>query len=127
MNQDSHGMIQNEMFDREMNRKFSLKSQKLSTEAEPIEWFRGNSAAIEPIWITNQKADKTRNSLVQWAGGEYKWDKKAPILIDNHQMSDYSKFAKRIVQLMTRENDPVNFGAFYLDKLGKCIQILLYL
>lgn len=117
LNARYHGMLQNEMYDSEMKKKFYIKTDKLSKYRKSNEWF-GRNLTFEPIWITNQKVkSEKRHSLAEWAGAEYLWNDQAAFWIN--ELGSYSDLIDKIINLMTRERKQVNFGLFYLDVLDR--------
>lgn len=112
LNQETHGMIQNEMFDADTKSVFSIENGSIGNE-----WF-GHDPAIEPIWISNQKADKERHSLVGWAGGEYSWDGQTAYRLDSNGLAGYTELVGDIIKAMDRKENQVNFGLVYLNALG---------
>ncbi|CAH1773187.1 unnamed protein product, partial [Owenia fusiformis] len=59
---ESHGIIDNNMYDMKMNKRFSISS----SEARNPEWWKG-----EPIWNTLQKQNKTAATFF-WPGSDVK-------------------------------------------------------
>lgn len=112
LNQETHGMIQNEMFDANTKSVFSIENGSIGNE-----WF-GHDPAVEPIWISNQKADKERHSLVGWAGGEYSWDGQTAYRLDSNGLAGYTELVGDIIKAMDRTENQVNFGLVYLNALG---------
>ena len=117
---NEHGMIQNNMYDRNMKKKFILAADKLSEMKKSNLWFGGNKN-IEPIWITNQKASSNRLSASEWAGGEYFWGNQSSIwlpIFGFNSGKTNNHLIDQLIKLFTREKDPINFGAVYFDMLG---------
>jgi len=109
------------MYDREIKEIFNFsKSLKLFDYPGSNKWFGVNSN-VEPIWITNRKAGPDRFSLIEWAGADYMWDNKTSFRINNFEekKEKYYDLSGEIVEAISREKEPVNFVAIYLDKLGK--------
>ncbi|CAF0741783.1 unnamed protein product [Brachionus calyciflorus] len=87
--EESHGIIQNIMYDPVLNKTFNLGMPETYTK----EWF-GQNKLTEPIWATNQKAGNGRYSAAEWLGS-------------NLEFSG---------QNITTAKNPINFGAIYFDE-----------
>lgn len=109
-----HGMLQDEMYDREFDQEFIISAQKITKSNE---WF-GRNSTIEPLWVTNQKAEKNRKSLVKWAGGKYTW-KEDPYRIDYQESEMYDELVDKIIRKLTKKQKPANFAAIHLDILNR--------
>lgn len=120
-------MLQNDMYDRAMKKKFTLASDKLSEVKKSNIWF-GRNQTVEPIWITNQNAASNRLSVSEWAGSEYFWGSQSSIwlpIFGFYSGKTYNQLIDQFIKLFTRETKRVNFGAVYFDVLGNLITLKL--
>jgi len=111
MNEETHGIIQNEMFDRDLNKEFN----HLANESQTIEWY-GQNKQTEPIWITNQKAGGGRRSAAEWIGGGLSFDDQSAIYIPYNNSKPYKELIDQFIALYVRDEEPINFGALYFDE-----------
>lgn len=112
--EESHGILQNNMFDPTLNKTFNYKSN----ESQTIEWYGQNKAA-EPIWITNQKAGDSRLSAAEWIGSNIVFGDTNIVQIPYNRSKTYRELIDQFIGLFTRKFEPINFGALYFDEPGK--------
>jgi len=111
MYEETHGIVQNSMYDRKLNKEFSTKNDSTQT----YEWY-GQNNATEPIWIANQKAGKGRKSAAEWVGAGVSFDDESAIFIPYNNTKPYRKLINQFIELFTRDDEPINFGAIYFDE-----------
>jgi ectonucleotide pyrophosphatase/phosphodiesterase family protein 5 len=109
--EESHGIVQNVMFDPVLNKKF----QFTSPDSETIEWYGQNKAA-EPIWVTNQKGGNGRRSAAEWVGAGVVFDNQKIVHIPFNSSTPYKSLIDQFVTLYTDKDQPINFGALYFDE-----------
>lgn len=109
--EESHGILQNNMYDPLLNKTFNYKSP----ESQTIEWYGQNKQA-EPIWVTNQKAGGGRKSAAEWIGANVVFQEQNITYIPYNKTKSYKKLIDEFVQLFTHPTEPVNFGALYFDE-----------
>lgn len=104
---ENNGLIGNNMYDPEMDAKYSMGNREA---VENPDWYLG-----EPIWNTVEKAGKKAGTMF-WIGSE------API--QNMRPSHWKSYdgsipnearIDTVVNWMTREQDPVDFGTLYFS------------
>lgn len=109
--EESHGILQNQMYDPLLNKTFYYKSP----ETQTIEWYGQNKLA-EPIWVTNQKAGEGRKSAAEWIGANVIFQEQNITYIPYNKSKSYKQLIDQFIQLFTQENEPINFGALYFDE-----------
>lgn len=114
--EESHGIIQNTMYDPVLNKTFSYKSNQSQT----IEWFGQNEVA-EPIWVTNQKAGENRRSAAEWVGANIVFENQNITYIPYNKSRAYKDLIDQFIDLFTCEKEPINFGALYFDQPGSIV------
>jgi predicted AlkP superfamily pyrophosphatase or phosphodiesterase len=115
MYEESHGIIQNSMYDPVLNKTFDFQSNK----AQTVEWF-GQNKATEPIWITNQKHGDGRRSAAEWVGSNIKFGDEEVVHIPYNHSTPFNNLVDRFIQLFTnKDEEPINFGALYFDEPGR--------
>lgn len=104
---ENNGLIGNNMYDPEMDARYSMGNRDA---VENPDWYLG-----EPIWNTVEKAGKKAGTMF-WIGSE------APIqnMRPSHWKSYDGSIANEaridtVVNWMTREQDPVDFGTLYFS------------
>lgn len=104
---ENNGLIGNNMYDPEMDARYSMGNRYA---VENPDWYLG-----EPIWNTVEKAGKKAGTMF-WIGSE------APIqnMRPSHWKSYDGSIANEaridtVVNWMTREQDPVDFGTLYFS------------
>ncbi|MEP2445823.1 MAG: ectonucleotide pyrophosphatase/phosphodiesterase [Balneola sp.] len=104
---ENNGLIGNNMYDPEMDARYSMGNRDA---VENPDWYLG-----EPIWNTVEKAGKKAGTMF-WIGSE------APIqnMRPSHWKSYDGNIANEaridtVVNWMTREQDPVDFGTLYFS------------
>jgi predicted AlkP superfamily pyrophosphatase or phosphodiesterase len=118
--EESHGIMQNFMYDPVLNKKFSY----ISPDSETDDWYRQNKLA-EPIWITNQKAGDHRRSAAEWVGSSIEFDGIKAINIPYNKSKPYKDLVDEFITLFTDKEEPINFGALYFDEPGKILFIII--
>ena len=113
MYEESHGIVENSMFDRNTNKVFD----HMSAESQTKEWYGQNKLA-EPIWITNQKAGDGRRSAAEWVGAGVSFSNQSAIYIPYNKTKSFKTLVDEFVKLFIRETEPINFGAMYFDEPG---------
>lgn len=111
MYEETHGIIQNQMFDRDLNKSFS----HLSNESQTHEWY-GQNSLTEPIWISNQRAGAGRLSAAEWVGAGVEFDDESAIYIPYNSTKPYKQLIDEFIVLFTRDVEPINFGALYFNE-----------
>jgi len=109
--EESHGIIQNNMYDPKLNKTFNY----VSPESQTIEWYGQNKYA-EPIWATNQRAGGGRLSAAEWVGSNVVFNNQSIIHIPYNKTKPYEVLIDEFVDLFTHPTDPINFGAVYFDE-----------
>ena len=115
--EETHGMIQNEMYDPVLNEDFSLSASDKKTvqNLDNFKWFAQNNIT-EPIWITNQKHSKSRLSAAEWIGSNLVIHGESIISVPYNQTRPFNDIIDEFIQLFTREEEPINFGAIYFNE-----------
>ena len=90
--EESHGIMQNNMFDPVLNLTFNYQSDKSQT----IDWFGQNKVA-EPIWVTNQKHGDGRRSAAEWVGSNIKFGDQETIHIPYNQSTPYKTLVDNVI------------------------------
>jgi predicted AlkP superfamily pyrophosphatase or phosphodiesterase len=108
--EETHGIVQNEMYDPSLNKSFNFTNEKDQT----AEWFRQNKNT-EPIWITNQKNGDDRLSAAEWVGSGVKYEGVPIISIPYNHSRPYKDLIDQFIGLFTSDK-PINFGALYFDE-----------
>lgn len=111
MYEETHGIIQNQMYDRKLKKMY----EHVSEESQTHEWY-GQNNLTEPIWIANQKAGNGRKSAAEWIGAGVSFDDQSAIWIPYNNSKPYKKLIDEFVTLFTQEDEPINFGAMYFDE-----------
>ena len=102
------------MYDPNLKQVFSPASK----ESQTIEWY-GQNRKAEPIWVTNQKADKDRRSAAEWVGANVVFDNQSINYIPYNRSTPYHDLIDKFIALFTDSHQPINFGALYFDEPGK--------
>ena len=116
LNEESHGIIQNSMFDPILNKTFSYSNP----DAQTLEWF-GQNKKTQPIWTVNQKAGGGRRSAAEWVGSQVTFVNETQTYIPYNHSTSYNEYIDKFIKLFTLKTDPINFGALYFDEPGKQI------
>lgn len=111
MYEETHGIIQNEMYDHHLKKTFS----HLSNESQTFEWY-GQNSKTEPIWIANQRAGQERRSAAEWLGAGIEFDNQSAIYIPYNGTKPYKQLIDEFIHLFTRNEEPINFGALYFNE-----------
>lgn len=109
--EETHGIMQNDMFDPTLNEEFSYAS----VNSQNIKWYGQNNITV-PIWTANQKAGDGRRSAAEWVGGGVTFQNEEIINIPYNQSKPYKELIDEFIKLFTMEDDPINFGALYFDE-----------
>ena len=112
--EESHGIIQNNMFDPVLNKTFTYTDPQSQT----IEWF-GQNRLAEPIWATNQRGGDGRRSAAEWIGSNITFSNQKILNITYSRTTPFKELIDRFVKFYTDNSDPINFGALYFDEPGK--------
>ena len=80
-----------------------------------FKWYAQNNIT-EPIWATNQKHSKSRLSAAEWIGSDVVVHDQAIITIPYNQSRPYKEIINQFIELFTKEDEPINFGAIYFDE-----------
>ena len=120
MYEESHGVVQNEMFDPVFNETFHNTPEQ---SADPKWWDNGlETGGPEPIWITNQR--DTEHALFKKRSGVFFWPgSPAP---NNGMHAHHYKMYDQTVPNKTRidtvmdwfstEDEPINLGLLYFEE-----------
>ena len=114
MYEETHGIIQNEMFDRDLKKEF----RHLSNASQTSDWY-GQNKLTEPIWISNQKAGGNRRSAAEWVGAGVSFDDQAAIFIPYNNSKSYASLIDEFVGMYVKDVGAINFGAIYFDEPGR--------
>jgi predicted AlkP superfamily pyrophosphatase or phosphodiesterase len=112
--EETHGIIQNQMFDPVLNSKYD---PSIVDSLSDFKWYAQNNIT-EPIWVTNQKANKNRLSAAEWIGSDVKIHDEAIITIPYNRTRPYKEIIDQFIQLFVKDEQPINFGAIYFDEPG---------
>jgi ectonucleotide pyrophosphatase/phosphodiesterase family protein 5 len=111
--EESHGIVQNHMYDPTLNKTFHYTSP----ETQTLEWFGQNKLA-EPIWATNQRGGEGRRSAAEWIGANVVFNNQSILNIPFNRSTHYKDLMDRFVDLFVDADEPINFGAIYFDEPG---------
>ncbi|KAK3774569.1 hypothetical protein RRG08_034999 [Elysia crispata] len=106
--EESHGIVNNEMYDPDLNETFSPSNTKAQTDPA---WY---SIGAEPIWVTNQLEKlEGRSGVIMWIGGgaSIKWVNPSRFIPFNSSVQDHSK-VDTIIEWFT-DQYPINLGLMY--------------
>lgn len=109
--EESHGIMQNFMYDPLLNEKFSY----VASESQTHKWF-GQNNITEPIWTTNQKAGDGRRSAAEWVGAGITFDNQEIINIPYNRSKPYKELIDEFIGFYTEDIEPINFAALYFDE-----------
>lgn len=107
MYQESHGILQNNMYDPTLKR---MLTQSSPTTAE---WFEDG---IEPIWTTNQRASSERRSAAEWFGANVVFGNETITYVPYNSSAPSERLVDEFIDLFTATHEPINFGAVYFDE-----------
>ena len=96
-----HGLIAEEMFDRQTNRTFS----SWSNSGE--QWW-----PIEPIWTLNEQRKEARSGVIGWPQNSIR-AKKSEAFRQDRSMRE---MIDQMLQWFNDPAEPINFGALYFDE-----------
>lgn len=116
MYEESHGILENEMYDPVLNKTFNYVSESSQTK----DWFGQNSVA-EPIWSTNQKFGGGRRSAAEWVGSNIVFANQSIIHIPYNHSTSFYELVDLFVSLYLDKQKPINFGALYFDEPGNSL------
>jgi ectonucleotide pyrophosphatase/phosphodiesterase family protein 5 len=114
MYDESHGITDNHMYDRALNKTFNFKLP----ESHTFEWY-GQNRLVEPIWTTNQRASQGRRSAAEWPGSGVKFNNENVLNVFANETTPYVELIDTFLNLFAHEREPINFGALYFDEPGK--------
>jgi predicted AlkP superfamily pyrophosphatase or phosphodiesterase len=117
---ENHGIIDNYIYDVELNKKFVYKIP----ESETLEWYAQNKL-LEPIWITNQKLGNGRRSAAEWPSSSLNFNNQTIIRVEADHKTSYFELINRFIIFFKDEKDPINFGALYLSNKLIILHFLL--
>ena len=106
--EESHGIVNNEMYDPDLNETFSPSNTKAQTDPA---WY---SIGAEPIWVTNQLEKlEGRSGVIMWIGGgaSIKWVNPSRFIPFDSSVQDHSK-VDTIIEWFT-DQYPINLGLMY--------------
>jgi ectonucleotide pyrophosphatase/phosphodiesterase family protein 5 len=112
--EETHGIMQNNMYDPALNQTFDFASEKSQTK----DWF-GQNKATEPIWYTNQKNGHGRRSAAEWVGSHIQFGQEQVLNIPYNHSTPFNALIDQFIRLFTsnrEEEEPINFGALYFDE-----------
>ncbi|XP_005103202.1 ectonucleotide pyrophosphatase/phosphodiesterase family member 5 [Aplysia californica] len=114
---ESHGIVDNFMYESETDRTFIPKFFDKDSVNHP-DWHK---TVGEPIWVTNQLQKKTgRSGVVMWMGGEAAIKGIRPT---KHIRLDYAVTDKEkvdsLISWFTDEREPINLGVAYFSEPDK--------
>lgn len=112
--EESHGIMENEMYDPYLNETFNY----VSANSQTYEWF-GQNLDAEPIWATNQKHGNGRHSAAEWVGANIVFSNQSITYIPYNHSKSYYDLIDMFIELFINDNKPINFGALYFDEPGK--------
>jgi predicted AlkP superfamily pyrophosphatase or phosphodiesterase len=112
--QETHGIINNEMFDPVLNDTFENWIDTGAVNTRDQKWY-GQNPLTEPIWITNQKQGNGRKSAASWVGGGVEFNGQAAINIPYNSSRPYNQLIDQFIGLFVGE-EGINFGAVYFDE-----------
>lgn len=109
--EESHGIVQNHMFDPILNQTFTYTNPASQT----LDWF-GQNRQAEPVWATNQRAGGGRLSAAEWIGSNLIFNDQKVLNIPYNRSTPHKDLVDRFVEFFTDSEKPVNFGALYFDE-----------
>ncbi|PAV56294.1 hypothetical protein WR25_15716 isoform C [Diploscapter pachys] len=120
--EESHGIVSNYFYDPDTNRKFDYfnmtKKPDIVNASMDTSWFNA-----DPIWLTNQRADKGRRSASwYWPMGEVKYPQAPHVATHAVQWTDYRNLTQWmndcdfVLKFFTDEQTPYNFVAWYVEE-----------
>lgn len=109
--EETHGIVQNTMFDPKLNETFNMSI----LGPKELEWFAQNPIT-EPIWASNQRAGNGRLSAAEWIASDAIIHNQSIIHIPYNHSTPYNQLIDQFVELFTRNEEPINFGALYFDE-----------
>lgn len=116
--EETHGILENEMFDPTLNETFNYVSDKSQT----AQWF-GQNSLVEPIWTTNQKNGNGRLSAAEWVGAGIVFSNQTINYIPYNHSKSFYDLVDLFTLLFTDQQRPINFGALYFDEPGSFIAL----
>lgn len=116
---ESHGILNNLMFDPILNASFGYQTLRRADPDELSSWFRQNKRA-EPVWITNVKAGGFRRSAVYWIAGDCPFDNLTNaqnyMFIPYNETRSFESLIDSFIQMFIDKERPINFGALYFNQ-----------
>lgn len=109
--EESHGIVQNSMYDPVLKQNFSYTIPKSQTH----DWY-GQNNITEPIWTTNQRGGNGRRSAAEWVGAGVEFGNESIIYIPYGSMPTYESMIDKFFEYFMRDIDPINFAAIYIDE-----------
>lgn len=111
--EETHGIVHNDMYDPVLKKTFG----PADAESQTIDWY-GQNKKIEPIWVTNQKAEEGRRSAAEWVGANVVFDNENITYIPYNNTTPYTELIDKFISLFIDPEGPINFGALYFDQPG---------
>lgn len=110
--QESHGVLNNHMFDPLLNMTFGSDKKSMNSY-----WYDPFDIA-QPIWALNSKAGNNRQSAAEWLGSNIVFNKTNVISIDYNASRAYNDIIDQFIRFFVNDTNPINFGAIYFDEPG---------
>lgn len=111
--EETHGIMQNNMFDPNLNKTFEMNIQSMTSE-----WYDPHNIVI-PIWTLNQKAGNERYSAAEWLASNINFYGLNITSIGYNKSRPYNDIIDQFINFFTADVNPINFGAIYFDEPGK--------
>ncbi|RMZ92964.1 ectonucleotide pyrophosphatase phosphodiesterase family member 5 [Brachionus plicatilis] len=108
--QESHGILNNHIFDPELNKTFHTNKESMNTL-----WYDPFNIA-EPIWTLNEKKGNNRLSAAEWLGSNIIFNKTSVTSVDYNTSRTYNDIIDQFIKFFTDAKRPINFGAVYFDE-----------
>lgn len=106
--EESHGIVGNNMYDPVFNASFDPYN---TAEVANPRWYSG-----EPIWVTNQKHDKThRSGAVMWPSSIAPIEGILPYRVLPYSKMPFKDRVDTIVEWFT-DDCPINLGLLYIEE-----------
>lgn len=110
--QESHGILNNQMFDPLFNMTFNNGIKSMNSV-----WYDPFNIA-QPIWVLNSRAGNNRLSAAEWLGSNIFFNKTNVISIDYNVSRAYNDIIDQFIRYFVNDTNPINFGAIYFDEPG---------
>lgn len=113
--QESHGILNNNMFDPLLNLTFDTNKKSMNKD-----WYDPFNI-VEPIWTLNVKSGNGRLSAAEWLGSSIVFNDTSVINVDYNTSRPYNDTIDQFIGFFIDKKNPVNFGAIYFDEPGSFI------